>query len=256
MRRSIIAFLVLILLISACAPERPPSVAAVKIYIEEDGLYRVTAAALREAGLDLGDTPTMIQLTNRGREVPCRLVGQGKALAIEFYGLANKGRYSKANVYWLTIGQTGKRMAERRAPLGETLAFPGSFAATLHFEEDLLHRPKTPEGADRWYWWSLTAPSSAAFAFSLPHPAADDGLLRVSLLGGTNSPIQPDHHVRILLNDRLVAEATWDGQEMHLVEADIPRPYLLEGANTLPVEAPGDTGATADMLLLGWSDLQ
>ena len=255
MRRSIIAFLVLILLISACAPERPPSVAAVKIYIEEDGLYRVTAAALREAGLDLGDTPRMIQLTNRGWEVPFRILGQGKALAIEFYGLANKGRYSKANVYWLTIGQTGKRMAERRAPLGETLAFPGSFAATLHFEEDLLHRPKTPEGADRWYWRSLTAPSSAAFAFSLPHPAADDGVLRVSLLGGTSSPTQPDHHVRILLNDQLVAEATWDGQKVHLVEAAIPRSYLLEGANILLVEAPGDTGAKADIVLLDWFEL-
>ncbi|HID86568.1 MAG TPA: hypothetical protein EYP55_04210 [Anaerolineae bacterium] len=255
MRRSIIAFLILILLISACAPGRPPSVAAVKIYIEEDGIYRVTAIALRGAGLDLGDTPRMIQLTNRGREVPFRVVGQGKAMAIEFYGLANKGKYSKANVYWLALGQAGRRMAERKAPLGDTLAFPGSFATTLHFEEDLLHRPKVPEGADHWHWRSLTAPSSAAFAFSLPHPAADDGVLRVSLLGGTSSPVRPDHHVRILLNDRLVADATWDGQEGDLVEAAIPRSYLLEGANILLVEAPGDTGAKADIVLFDWFEL-
>jgi len=250
--RSIVAFLTMIPLITACTSARLPS-AMVKIYVEEDGLYRVTAAALREAGLDLGDA-SMVQLTNRGQEVPFRL-GGGRALAIEFYGLANRSRYSRANVYWLSLGQAGKRMAERKVRTGGAVSFPTSFATTIHLEEDLLYWPKAPQGADHWYWRSLSAPSSAVFAFSLPHPTADGGTLRALLLGGTSDSVQPDHHLRILLNGQPIADITWDGQEEHLVEAAIPPSSLHEGENTILVEAPGDTGAKADIALLDWFEI-
>jgi hypothetical protein len=241
----------------ACAPEEEPprSFGKAKIYVEEEGIYRLTYSALREVGLDLkGVEPAMAQLTNRGQAVPVWIAGEGNDLAIEFYGTANESKYSVANVYWLTIGQAaGKRMEERPVSSGDATSFPSSFEATLQREEDSLYWSKAPQGADHWYWQSLPAPTSTSFTFTLRHLADDDGILRVELLGGTSDPAEPDHHIRVHLNDHPVADATWDGQETYLVE--MATAHLLEGENVLVLEALGDTGARADVALLDWYEI-
>ncbi|MBC8253519.1 MAG: hypothetical protein H8E35_05770, partial [Ardenticatenia bacterium] len=242
----------------ACAPEGTPSSGKAKIYVEEEGIYHLTYSALREVGLYLkGIAPAMIRLTNRGQEVPIWIVGEGGDSTIEFYGTANESRYSLANVYWLTIGQAaGKRMEERPVSSEEVVSFPSSFRAILHREEDLLYWSKAPQGADRWYWQSLIAPASATFTLAtaaLRHLADGDGILRVALLGSTYDLAKPDHHIRVLLNDYLIADATWDGQERYLVETATP--HFLEGENVLLLEAPGDTGARADVVLLDWYEI-
>ncbi|HID86077.1 MAG TPA: hypothetical protein EYP55_01710 [Anaerolineae bacterium] len=301
----LLPLLALALLPLACAQKVVPFSGQAKIYVEEDGIVRLSHSLLRDAGVDLsGVDPARIQLTHRGQEIPIRIVGdslkplprgvlwqtvsprkgdqldsqssarpfatappqdgsatgsgrghpsvaKGEELAIEFYGTASKSRYSVANVYWLTVGQAaGKRMAERPASPGEAASFPSSFWATLHREEDLLYWSKAPPGADHWCWQSLTAPSSATFTFDLRHLADGEGTLRVTLLGGSRDAVEPDHHVRIHLNGHLLADATWDGMEETLVEVAIPPSVLLEGENTLALEAPGDTGARADVVLL------
>jgi hypothetical protein len=248
--------LALPLLTWACAPEEVPTPSGkVKIYVEEEGIYRLTQSALREVGLDPKSIePAMVQLTNRGQEVPIWIVGGGDDWAIEFYGMANDSRYSLTNVYWLTIGQeAGKRMEQRSVSPGEAVSFPSSFGSTLHREEDALYWPKAPQRTDRWYWQALTAPASATFTFALRHLADADGTLRVALLGGTSDLAEPDHHILVRLNDSLVVDATWDGQESYLIETAIS--HLLEGENVLILEAPGDTGAKADIVLLDWYEV-
>ena len=256
-RLIILLLFLLALPLWACTPEEEPprSFGEAKIYVEEEGIYRLTNSALREVGLDLkGVEPATVQLTNLGQELPVWIVGEADDPAIEFYGTANESSYSRANVYWLTISQAvGKRTEERPVSSGETASFPSSFEATLHREEDSLYWSKAPQGADRWYWQSLFAPTSAPFTFALHHLADDDGILRVALLGGTSDPAEPDHHILIRLNDHLVVDATWDGQETHLVEAATS--HLLEGENVLVLEAPGDTEAKAEVALLDWYEI-
>jgi len=262
MKNRLIILLLLALPLWACTPEKEPSLSSgeAKIYVEGEGIYHLTSSALQEVGLDLkGVSPAMVRLTNRGQEVPFAMAGEGDEgqrgwHAIEFYGTANESSYSRANVYWLTIGQTaGKRMEERPVSSGEAALFLPSFQATLHHEEDLLYWSKAPQGADRWYWQSFIAPTSAAFTFTLPYLAADEGTLVVALLGGTSDPTERDHHVLVRLNDHLVADATWDGQETYLVEATTS--HLLEGENVIVLEAPGDSGAKADVALLDWYEV-
>jgi len=267
-RLIILLLFLLALPLWACTPEKaqPLSSGEAKIYVEEEGIYRLTCSALREVGLDLkGVAPAMIRLTNRGQEVPVWIAGQGDDPTIEFYGTANESSYSRTNVYWLTLGQAaGKKMEERPVSSGEAASFPppvppnfggarGGFEATLHRESDSLYWPKAPQGADRWYWQSLIAPASTAFTFTLPYLAADEGHLRVALLGGTSDPAEPDHHILVRLNDQPVADATWDGQETYLVETAAS--HLLEGENVLVLEAPGDSGAKADVALLDWYEV-
>ncbi len=266
MKNRLIILLIILLALPfflwACAPtekEPPLSFGKAKITVEEDGIYRLTHSALQEVGLDLKSAElATAQLTNLGQEVPIWMAGTDEGQrgwhAIEFYGTANESKYSVANVYWLTIGQaTGKRMEERPVSSVEAASFPSSFEATLHREENSLYWAKAPRGVDRWHWQSLIAPAPATFTFTPHHLAAGDGRLRVALLGGTSDPAEPDHHVLVHLNEHLVADATWDGQETYLVEAATS--HLLEGENVLLLEAPGDTGAKADVILLDWYEI-
>jgi len=125
------------------------------LYLQEEGIYRLSQPALREAGLDLmGVDPSLIRLTLRGQELPIRVIGQGDDLAIEFYGTANQSEYSATNVYWLSIGQeAGKEMQERAVSSAEGASLPASFEATLHLEEDSLYwaRPSQRRTGRRCY---------------------------------------------------------------------------------------------------------
>jgi len=238
----------------ACTRQEPPAPGTAKIYLVEEGIYRLSHSALREVGLDLkGVDPNLIQLTLRGQAVPFRLINSGAA--VEFYGKANDSQYSTTNVYWLTVGQAGgKEMGERAVSSAKGGSFPASFGTTLHLEEDSIYWARAPEGADHWYWQALTAPATVALPFDLPHLAGVEGVLRVALLGGTSDAAEPDHHLRVRLNDQLAADVTWDGQERFLIESATP--HLLAGENVLVVEAPGDTGAKADVALLDWVEIR
>ena len=59
----------------------------------------------------------------------------------------------------------------------------------------------------------------------------------------------------VFVNDKLVSDATWDGDEPHLVTADIPAGVLKTEGNQLLIEAPGDTGAPADAVQLHWVEI-
>jgi hypothetical protein len=130
-------------LLSCASPDSlssPATSSEAKVFIEEDGIYVLSYAAVEEAGLDLDEVdPGNIQLFNQGQEVPIAFSGQGRELAILFYGEANTSLYSRRNVYRLSLeGGAGRRMVERAgasAPRGE---LPASFLDTVHREEDLF----------------------------------------------------------------------------------------------------------------------
>jgi hypothetical protein len=203
------------LLVTAC---REPTQAAdrVKVGVEVDGLYRLTAADLRPAGFDLASADqARLRLTNRDRPVPLRVVGQGREQAIEFYGTAVNTRYTGTNVYWLDISdEPSGRLTERPArpptqagqaavfnttadhgpptaePSGgwrDQAVFNRSSRATIRFERNALYWSKTQVPvsnqvpADRWYWQSLTAPVTVTLPFSLVHylPESSEALGKV-----------------------------------------------------------------------------
>jgi hypothetical protein len=247
-------------LLSCASPDSlssPATSSEAKVFIEEDGIYVLSYAAVEEAGLDLDEVdPGNIQLFNQGQEVPIAFSGQGRELAILFYGEANTSLYSRRNVYRLSLGGgAGRRMVERAgasAPRGE---LPASFLDTVHREEDLFYGPKVAPGASHWHWESLRAPASSTFAITLPQVAPGDGTLRLALLGYTSDAANPDHHLRIDFNDCAVEDAWWDGQSEYLIEAPLAHSCLREGENLLTLEAVADTGAQADIVLVDWFEV-
>jgi hypothetical protein len=228
-----------------------------KIAVDEEGIYALSYTDLVAAGLDLREVdPQQISLSNQGQEVPILVAGEGTDLTIIFQGTGNSSLYSRENVYWLDLnGVVGKRMAARAVSPVACGAPASSFLHTVRGEEDLFYAGMAPAGEDHWYWQKLLAPETTDLPVDVLDLAPGDGLLRVALLGYTSDEVSPDHRVRIHLNDCTVGEASWDGQELKVMESTVPHSCLLEGENTLGLEAVGDTGARVDIVLVDWFEL-
>jgi hypothetical protein len=69
-------------------------------------------------------------------------------------------------------------------------------------------------------------------------------------VGGSDYPVDPDHHVRVLVNGAPVAEASWDGLQPRAIEASFDASLLQEGPNTLEVVNVGDTAAAQSFVHL------
>ena len=217
--------------------------AAVKIFIKEEGWYRIGESELVEAGLDPGVDPRYLQLYTEGQEQAMIVSGSldgyfGSEDAVEFYGTGIDTPYSDARVYWLIDGsQPGKRIqvARGRGYREAASSFPYTeelkertffFAALKNGEEDSFFGPTI--------WTEETASQLLTVTNIDPSPP-EDALLEVVLQGGTDL----SHYVKILLNDEEVGEVFFDGQEQGIVEINIPHDMLLEGDNIITFEAQG-----------------
>jgi len=241
---------------------------ALKIFVEEDGLYQLTYEDVQSAGFDLsGLDPRHLRLVNRGCEVAIHVNGEEDGVFnpgdwLEFYGQAPVSEFTHGNVYWLTAGDgPGLRMAERDgAPTGAG-STPTAFYTPLHLEENHEYWQMLPdgEGQDHWFWERFpSAPHTSRFSFSLRNIAAiqAEALVRVSLHGRTSvAGVHPDHHTQILLNGTLIDEAWWDGQVPFTHEITVSQRLFNEGSNTLTVRTPGDTGAGVDSLYFNGFDI-
>jgi len=233
---------------------------ALKVFVEEDGLYQVTYQDIQNAGLNLdGIDPRHLHLLNLGSEVAIHIHGEEDGVFdpgdwLEFYGLAASSEYTSRNVYWLTPGDgPGLRMPERDGTPTGAGPTPTSFYTTLYVEENHEYWKDLPngEGQDHWFWERFpSAPHTSYFSFNLGRlaPIQADALVRVSLHGRTSTALDPDHHTRILLNDALIDEAWWDGQMPFTHQVTVPQQLFREGYNQLTVRTPGDTGSSVDSL--------
>lgn len=251
------------------APNPPASAGGWKIVTGEAGLYRVTYGELQAAGVPVARLdPRTLRLYHDGLEVPIRVLGESDGRfdsgdLVLFYGADHRTRYTDSNVYWLTHGGTGRRMATRSVAPAAGVPVATTVRSTRRLENDryyLAGYPRTGE-ADRWYWEVLNPPNyaTATFTATLSGVATSEAgcRLRSALFGLTsNASVMPDHHVSISLNGTVVDEARWDGQTERLGDASVPCSLLAAGANTLHLHSPHDTGASSDVALVNWFEIE
>jgi uncharacterized repeat protein (TIGR01451 family) len=240
---------------------------ALKIFVDQDALYRIAYDDLQSAGFNLaGVDPRHLRLHNGGREVAITISGEVDGVFdpddwLEFYGAAAVSEFTTRNVYWLTVDDDpGLRMAERDATPTGASASPTAFYTRLHREKNHWYWSQLPPaaGQDHWFWTRFSsAPYSQDYGFNVRYRAdiAADSQVRVALVGRTSTEQDPDHHSQILLNGELIDEAWWDGQIAFTHEIVIPQQRLLNGNNTLTVATPGDTGASVDSLYVNWFEI-
>ncbi len=223
----------LLLLLAACTNASPTETpTALKLYLSDAGVYRVTRAELQARHADFTSDLTHLRLTHKGSDVPLDLDASGDALL--FYAAPVLTAYGASDVYWLASSDTPTRMTTRSVePLHDEPAT--SYSATLTLEENRLYSASA-FGATHWFWQSFTAPATRTITTTLDALGAGDAQLSVALAGGTDG----NHTVQIVVNDTTVGEARWMGRDSFVFTFDVST--LRVGDNTISLRAAGRPG--------------
>ena len=211
-----------------------------KLSIQETGIYAVTAASLQsDWGIDLiGTHPAKLRLTQGNRDIPIHISGAADGSfdpndAIFFLGHKPTNRYSRWNVYWLTVEDSGRiptRVPQITAsPTDQTATQVPTFRSKVNFEEDHLtsnlefvHTEDVSPGdkhgwfdaLDFWYWDGIkNGGDSAEMRLEFPlydvAKSFDPPRISVDLQGGT--PVS--HEILVAINGVRIDFAKWEQQD-------------------------------------------
>ncbi len=223
--------------------------------VSEEGIHRVSYEALAASGVDLrGVRSDWLSLSSQGRPVAVyvhggRVFGPGSYL--EFVGEPVESLYTRTNVYELSLN---RRKAERV----ESLAHRGfGGVEPFYLETQKVERQRQYNFAsptdDPWYDERLLAtsgPVETSVSFDLDgwQPGLAEVELEVFVLGVTNFPTAPDHHLVIELNGSEVADERFDGLFVPEIVASVGDELLVPVGNELKLRLPHDTGAKYDLI--------
>ncbi len=235
----------------------PIRVDTVELLVEEDGIYRLHFEDLLAAGIDIGAWPIgHLAVLEGGEPVPLRVVGKGTfgpSDFIEIIGQAADSLYTRTNVYSLIHDrQMALRVAtESASPTGHPAA---SYRATHEVARDREYSIGSPT-ADPWYDTRLLAfsnPRQWSFPLNVEGLLSDDEppAVAVDVWGSTVWPADPDHHLRLYINETLLVDEVFDGRVARSLRAALPLGLLSEGTNTLQLELPADLGLSFDLVNL------
>ena len=254
---------------------------AVKIYIRESGMYRLSYEQIRSLGLidaEKDSVPKEFHLWHRGKKIPLFYYGDGDPYfeageEIWFYGQRIQGENqwfndeTWYNVYWLAR-KDGPGLIYRVEPPPDTAAGHRltSFFQWLHFEDDESYYHGDSETGiyttarvpgEGWIWDRLIAGDSLVHEPLLGAIAAGQGpcSLRVRIRGITRTSIKPNHHFQVWINRFLVADTLFSDNQEIVLQTSFPSDYLQEGKNRVVLRSVGDTGAPIDQFYVDWYEL-
>ncbi|HKO45910.1 MAG TPA: C25 family cysteine peptidase, partial [Pyrinomonadaceae bacterium] len=229
---------------------------AVKIYVNKSGWYRLTQSQLIAAGLDPDTDARRLQLFVDGQEVPISLSTAGSRLnandTLEFYGVPFDVPSTDTRVYWLVIGEAGKRMIARRGKLKPSQDNPDnfvrSFDETTELRERLLYFSNLLNGDTENIFGRAVTPrgtTQVVKALSIASESLTQPRLEVALQGLTDGP----HRVTLQLNGTSIGELMFAGREHPVKEFSVNKSLLNEGNNTLSLVS---VEGAADISLVDW----
>ena len=261
-----------------------------RIGVDHDGLYRISAAALQAAGMDLATSdPRSFRLSSQGHPVAITVSGEADGRldasdSLTFYGqrlsaapisdtiilsgtlvttdtvvsrnYSTPTEYTDENVYWLDVGgEPGPRIAEQSAaPQGGPT--PPSYRASARAEAENEWWTWHFTSRDPWFWQRLTSssPLSATFAVALSAIAeGGQASVRGELVARAASQgAGPDHRTRAALNGELVEDASWSGRTRHQFANSLAQAALREGSNELTLAMFPQPSLGVDDIYFDW----
>ncbi len=229
-----------------------------RLTVTEPGIQRVSFEDLLAAGVDLGGVAReRIGIFDDGEPVS-RYVGGAERFGpgswIEFIGDAGVPTlYAEGNVY--VVREDGAQLpAPLQPPLPDARGLePALYTHAVVEAAQREYSFSSPVG-DPWYDARLLARNGAAEVnrtLNVSAPAPGTARLEVELWGGLDwAGTEPDHHVQVLFNGTPVTEERFDGIQSRLIAVDLPTGQLNDGANTVTLRVPGDTGYKWDIVHL------
>ncbi len=235
---------------------------AIKVGVDTLALYAVPTSALAASGTVGGGRSgvgtSAFAVTNRGLPVATTLSPAKDAIL--FVGEGIDSVYTNDNVYRLTTG-LGSSMATL-AGVRPSGAQPGlSFRATVHAEEDRFPATVVAQdpAADYWYWEYLQAGSvehgRRSFSIQALDLASGAATLQVHLFGASTSGVVGEHVAVVRVNGAEVGRTSWQGMTGHTAVFAVPSGRLVEGSNTIEVEAQVGPGAPYSIFYVDAFDL-
>ena len=229
-----------------------------RLWVTEPGFYRVGAAMLAAAGVDLIGTPVAdIAVTFRGEGVPRRIASAGatfdSASTIDFLVAPGYSLYTAELPY--LIGSDGVGViAIGDLPRVATITRPAWYWERTRYAPERWYNIGSP-GIDPWQADRLLAFSTQAASVDLglttSAVATTDFAARLSaeLIGVTNWPgAGQDHRVTLSVNGSLRGTAVFDGGRAETLAVLLPD--LASGNQSIRIEADGQTGFAYDLVNL------
>lgn len=247
-------------------PWSPPS-PGWRVKVQADGFYMLSYAELAAVNLPVTTlNPKSFQMFNLGQEVAIQVIGEedgqfNETDYIVFYGQDIESKYTKENVYWLTYGSVsqGLRITERDGTPANA-STPSYYASDRNFQGGRWYLTNIPGDPlfENWLWDYLYPPGTPTWTYTFPlaAPYPVNASLHLSLLGwNSNASINPDHHIKVYLNNVEIADSLWDGVTWNQLEIAIPSGVLVSGNNTLSITALLVTGLTYDIIYIDQAEL-
>lgn len=205
----------------------------VKIIVDHDGLYTVSAAQLAASGFSGSSNRDYWQLFANGEEIPFGLNSDG---SIEFFGSGNDKIWTAEKVYYLVEGESpGARLEPVKGDVPRTDRTPSSFDQTTILDERFTYFPAIRNGDDKNYFGSLVSNSAAVNKNLTVKDLAAEGNSRLTVrLQGLNTG---SHLVNIVFNGIQLGTVEFAPEENRSISYDIPLNYVLEGTNTVQLQA-------------------
>ena len=235
--------------VRAAAHRRLLAAPAIKFLIRDEGVYRISAAALRNAGLRLPADPRRLRLSAEGREIPIAVSTRVKGRFdghdyIEFYGVGLDTPATDTRAYWLSLGSPGGRVSRVRAPGSST---PLTYSRhTVEFRERSLLVLPIHNGDRENFFGPVLFEGPVEIPLALDQVAAGavpPAVLEVAVQGASeSSPVPTVHRIEVRVNGNLAGEVRLENREYREVALPLPHSLLREGANLVTLTAVGGPG--------------
>jgi uncharacterized repeat protein (TIGR01451 family) len=225
--------------------------AGLRIYVSQEGWYRITRAAMTAAGYDPGSDPKAISVYMLGEEIDTNIDdgGDGKFDAndaIEFYGYPVDTVSTGARTYWLRASKNdGKnsRIDTQKSKGGDPIT--GSVPFTYQRIERGVFAPLVKNNEDDAFFGTLilsdtgTEPVTVA---NLDPSYSGNASLELLIQGGTSM----DHRIDVAINGHPLGIATLSNIDEKTFTYTFPQSWLTVGTNNVTLTSlNGDEDVSA-----------
>lgn len=218
---------------------------AVKILVNKDGWYKVTAAQLQALGFTYPALPPdryALHLYKAGTtEVPIRV----RRNWIEFYGQGQDTRTTDTQTYWLVTGALGAPRVPNVRSTSSPGSPTGSFTSTLKVSQRVSYTAGILNGAaDNWFGRSIRDGVTRTIDFVAGNvDPSQTGSLQLTLQPALATT--PAHNAHLVLNSTTLGDMTWNGSSASTQTFPVPAGTVVPGTNTLSIShTPDPTDAS------------
>jgi len=236
--------------------------------VSKDAIYRVTYDDLINANFNVSQLKTdELKFKLNGSNVPVYIFTNGSddfgpGSWIEFIGKkVNDNIYTETNLYRLTRVDNNRgdiTLIEDNNTLFDSIDH-SVYHKTHQMRDENLKYSFTAPSNDPWFRDTILAYGSDAnkeYTFNVDELINQSAHLKFEIWGGTDFLNLVDHHIQITLNGSVVFDDFLDGLDTVNSSIQIPKGLLVQGTNTLVVNAILETDIDYSLINVNWVGIE